>query len=93
MLTGIDANGLRISLVRAFTGTTQKFRTKRSDEKLRPKRDIPAIFDCNCCKVAMSTAKDNHLLKLPSPTFLTAESPLRDTAVSMNYYLLQIVPI
>jgi hypothetical protein len=44
----IGYNVLRIDLARALKGTSTKLRTKRSDEKLRPKRDIARIKLMRC---------------------------------------------
>lgn len=46
-------NGLRIGLVRAFKDTSPKFRTKRSDEKLRSNSDIARIRLMRCWLLAI----------------------------------------
>ena len=63
----IEYNVLRIGLVRAFKGTSLKLRTKRSDEKLRPKRDIARIRLMRCWWLAISLVFIYHLFLLLFP--------------------------
>jgi hypothetical protein len=53
-------NVLRIGLVRTFKDISQKLRTKRSDEILRPKRDIAHIGLMRCNRQCFSRYLKNY---------------------------------